>query len=219
MSRIREFLGNFEGKFSVFKKHPPIVKAEDFGDFLGNRAAFIAQKTLYGYLKTRMGIAFPNMFQDDEFVKSINIAKWNIYAACLSDLAIFMAAKVMETESDNDRKSELAQHWHHWVIRSRIEGESDFKGDTEAFIKKFDERLKDVDWEEAKEGEGAFKLSPPALVHWAPIDEQFKKFDEPIVLNSIRFAWQAREYLKLLDTERFLADWAAYRDTAFEKTS
>ncbi len=217
MSQIREFLGNFKGKFSVFKKHHPIVKSEDFGEFLGNRAAFIGQKSLYGYLKTRMGIAYPNMFQDEEFVKSINIAKWNLYAACLSDLAIFMAAKVMENESDKSRAEELAAYWYNRVVSERYSDAEDFNGDVNAFVSDFNKRINTVDWKSASVGEGAFQLSPPALIRWAPIDENYKKFDEPLVLNSIRFAWQAqrREYVKLLNTEQFLADWKMYRKDAF----
>ena len=216
MNRILSFFSLFRGRFSVFKKHPPIVEAEGFGDFLAARASFIAQKSLYGYLKTRMGIAYPNMFQDEVFVQSMNIAKWNIYAACLSDLAIFMAANVFVGKSDKSKVMELAKYWHHKVVRQRFGEADDFNGDLKMFLKDFEKRIKTVNWDEASIGEGAFKESPPALIRWAPIDPGYKKYDEPLVLNSIRFAWQAqrREYVKLLDRQRFLADWESYRKEA-----
>ncbi len=216
MRRILSFFALFRGRFSVFKKHHPILKSENFGEFLATRASFIAQKALYGYLKTRMGIAYPNMFQDDVFVQSMNIAKWNIYAACLSDLAIYMAANAFGDEPDKSKAVELATYWHHRIIRERFDVAEDFNGDTKVFLKDFEKRIKTVDWEAAGVGEGAFQISPPALIRWAPIDPGYKKLDEPLVLNSIRFAWQAirREYVKLLDRQRFLADWKIYRKEA-----
>lgn len=216
MSRILSFFSLFRGRFSVFKRHPPINASEDFEEFLATRASFIAQKSLYGYLKTRMGIAYPNMFQDDVFVQSMNIAKWNIYAACLSDLAIFMAANALVDEPDKSRAAELATYWHHRIIRERFEAAEDFSGNIEVFLKDFEKRIKTVDWGAASSGEGAFQASPPALIRWAPIDPGYKKLDEPLVLNSIRFAWQAirRDYAKLLDRQGFLADWQSYRKEA-----
>ena len=145
MEKIRKILAAFEGKLSVFKKHPPIVKSEDFGAFLGNRAAWIAQKTLYGYLKTRMGMQFPKMFDEDPFVESINVAKWNIYAACASDLAIFMAARFHIDSPDKSKAWEMAHYWYRWILRERFEKEG-YKGSTTSFLKEFEARLPDIDW-------------------------------------------------------------------------
>lgn len=212
MLTISEVIGAFKGKFSVFKKHPPVKSAKGFGEFLASRASFIAQKSLYGYLKTRMGLAYPKMFDDEVFVQSINVAKWNHYAACLSDLAIFMAAKVYENEGAEKAAAELARFWHHQVVKDRFEAD-DFTGKSDQFIADFDKRLKKVDWAKAAVGEGAFSESPPSLIRWAPIDQTFKDYDEPLVLNSIRFSWQAirREFVKLLDRDAVLADWDIYR--------
>ena len=207
MIKFSDILAAFEGKLSVFKKHPPILTGDDFGEFLATRASFIAQKTLYGYLKTRMGMQFPKMFEDDVFIESINIAKWNLYAACISDLAIYMAANFYSEQSDKKPAQKMADFWFHHVIDDRFEN-GEFKGSTKVFKKEFKERLKDIDWDEASIGEGAFKASPDALIKWAPIDQTLKSFDEPVVRNSIRFQWQAirREFNKLLDREALRQD-------------
>ena len=46
--------------------------------------------TLYGYLKTRMGAKHILMFEDKNFLNSINIAKWHIYTASLIDCTFFV---------------------------------------------------------------------------------------------------------------------------------
>ena len=79
---------------SPWKRLEPVDSSKAFGEFLAARAAFVSQKTLFGYVKTRMGMKYPKMFQDEIFIESLNISKWQVYAACLSDLAIFMAAQV-----------------------------------------------------------------------------------------------------------------------------
>ncbi len=67
--------------------------AAGYADFLDSRAAFVSQKKLYEYVKQRMGMSFPVHFADDQFIASLNIAKLRVYAACLSDLALWMAAR------------------------------------------------------------------------------------------------------------------------------
>ena len=63
------------------------------------------------------------------------------------------------------------------------------------------ERLSACDWAAVTDDAGAFTESPPALVRWAPIVDELKQFDEPIVLNSVRFRWQEvrRDFRQALD--------------------
>ena len=212
MGKIQEIARAFHGKLSVFKKHPPIGDSVGFGDFLATRASYISQKKLYEYLKTRMGMQYPKMFEDEVFVRSINVAKWGVYAACLSDLAIYMAANLHLENQDKSVPSEMARYWHHFVIDERFDND-EFDGDRAKLKKEFETRLKDIDWADAAEFEGAFQKSPKALIRLAPIADELKKYDSFYVQNSIRFAWQSirREYVKLLDRDAVLADWEIYR--------
>ena len=81
---IKEFIGEFAARFGTRRDKGPIDSPEKLNQFVATRSAFIAQKTLYGYLKTRMGTSYPRMFEDDVFVSSINIAKMHVFSACLS---------------------------------------------------------------------------------------------------------------------------------------
>jgi hypothetical protein len=76
--------GRHRGKISTI---------EQLGDFIATRAAFVSQKTLYGYVQTRMGMNYAKNFQDEVFLASLNIAKMHVFAACLSDLAIYAVAE------------------------------------------------------------------------------------------------------------------------------
>ena len=83
-STIRDYLG-----IGRSRRRVPVADREALKLFLATRASHVAQTSLYGYLRTRAGMRYPELFDDDGFVLSINIAKWQIWLACLSDLAVF----------------------------------------------------------------------------------------------------------------------------------
>ena len=58
-------------------------------EFIQTKSAWVSQVTLYSYLKTRMGTRYVLHFDNDEFMKSVNEAKWNIYSVALQDLTFF----------------------------------------------------------------------------------------------------------------------------------
>ena len=78
--------------FSLFKAFIPKKKIRDLNElekFIRMKSAWVSQVTLYSYLKTRMGTRYVLHFDNDEFMKSVNTAKWNIYAVALQDLTFF----------------------------------------------------------------------------------------------------------------------------------
>ena len=78
--------------FSLFKAFIPKKKIKNFDElkkFIQMKSAWVSQVTLYSYLKTRMGTRYVLLFENDEFMKSVNTAKWNIYAVALQDLTFF----------------------------------------------------------------------------------------------------------------------------------
>jgi hypothetical protein len=50
-------------------------------------------------------------------------------------------------------------------------------------------RIGNCDWACVEDGESAFSASPAALIEWAPVVDEFKKRDDEIVRNSVRFRW------------------------------
>ena len=75
--------------FALFKAFIPkknLSSLDDLEEFIQSKSAWVTQVTLYGYLKTRMGTRYVLHFENDVFMKSVNLAKWNIYAVALQDL-------------------------------------------------------------------------------------------------------------------------------------
>ena len=78
--------------FAMFKAFIPKSKIKNLDhleEFIQTKSAWVTQVTLYGYLKTRMGTRYVLHFENDEFMSSVNLAKWNIYSVALQDLIFF----------------------------------------------------------------------------------------------------------------------------------
>ena len=84
---MREYLFPIKKLTSKFSA---INSKEDLQNFVQERSAHVTQTTLYGYLKTRIGTRYQLMLDDEKYSESVNIAKWNIYMAALSDLTLYV---------------------------------------------------------------------------------------------------------------------------------
>ena len=73
----------------IFSKYRQIKSLEQVKNFIQEQSAQVSQMTLYGYLKTRMGAKHVLMFEDKEFLNSINIAKWQYICSSLIDCTFF----------------------------------------------------------------------------------------------------------------------------------
>ena len=78
--------------FAMFRAFIPKKKIKNLNElehFIQTKSAWVTQVTLYNYLKTRMGTRYVLHFDNDVFMSSLDIAKWNIYSVALQDLTLF----------------------------------------------------------------------------------------------------------------------------------
>jgi hypothetical protein len=175
---------------SFRRDNGPIAEMADIERFVATRAAFVAQKTLYGYLKTRIGTRYPRVFDDPPFVHSINIAKYHVFAACLSDLAIYAVAKALCSQevTDESRRDQAMRCFRRGLDDNSDDVPIEFRFDQA--MSTFADRLKATDWASDALHPANFRESPAALLKWAPIADHLKNDDAEIVRNSIKFAWR-----------------------------
>ena len=176
--------------FSRFRPPPSVGDLAAVADFVGRHSAHAAQSALYGYLKTRAGFEYFRLFDDAGFLRSVNIAKWNIYAACAGDLAVFCGAHLHHrVRAPADKVAPFMEA----VIVRVFAQDPEPSGAGEAYPRLADEaqaRVRNAPWAQVADDESAFVRSPPALVHWAPVADSLKVHDAPVVENSISFMWK-----------------------------
>ena len=191
LKTVLEYLFPVEKVTSYFKS---IKSKEDLQKFIQQRSAHVTQTTLYGYLKTRMGHKFTLMVDDDEFSKSINIAKWNIYMVALADCTFYVFSKLISEKNLKENNCEE-------IFSNIIENEKKNGLSEEVFNKAkrdFLNRLESIDFKKYHLEE-PFKESGLALFNWSPIADELKELDKKIVLNSIKNKWNLiiEEFQKL----------------------
>lgn len=212
MLKIIDTYKTIAGSFSDYfgkrqkKAKPEITDSNALQTFLETRASHVAQTALYGYIRTRAGSRFPELFENDEFVAAINIAKWQMWVACLSDLSTFAGGLIFRhADTDASTVSDLMTSSVQKVLDAT--GIPDEAGERfEESVAKLSARIEAVDWSEITDDEACFTESPAALVYWAPIVDELKELDSEIVLNSVRFRWQEvrRDYRQSLNAQTLI---------------
>ena len=174
--------------FALFKAFIPKKKLnnlDDLEEFIQTKSAWVAQVTLYSYLKTRMGTRYVLHFENDEFMKSVNLAKWNIYAVSLQDLTfyVFSYLKINFQFPDLEKAKEIFNNILDDEILNKMPQEI-----IEETKKTFEERLSKMNWDN-QINDYPFNQSALSLFKWAPIADELKNLDRKIVLNSMILKW------------------------------
>ena len=198
----------FRDYFSLtfLQRDNPVTDSKSLKEFISSRASYVSQVSLYGYLRTRAGTRYPELFENDEFVVSINIAKWQLWLECVSDLAVYAGGLLVHRQPGMEKNIAALM----LTIVNEILNENDLPVDagdqynqTADHVRK---RVELTNWPTITDDEGPFTHSPQALVDWAPVIDEFKEMDSEIIINSVRFRWQQvrRDLRKLLDANAVL---------------
>ena len=186
--------------FALFKAFIPKKKIKNLDEleyFIQTKSAWVTQVTLYSYLKTRMGTRYVLHFDNDEFMSSVNLAKWNIYSIALQDLTFFTFSylKVNFNYQDINQAKEIFNK----ILDDEISNKMPLDIIEEA-KKNFNERFQNLNWEIYYK-DLPFNPSALSLYKWAPIAEELKSLDRKIVLNSMILKWDIirDEFKKLIE--------------------
>jgi hypothetical protein len=192
-----------------FIKEPPLTTRQQLFEFIDSRAAFVSQVTLYTYVKARAGTRFPKLFQNDEFLTSLRIARWHVYGAAICDLGLFAIAQLKRDGGLNDMAAqELAIEMLDDILLDYDQNDIDPK-DFAAMGDTGKQRAAFANWDSIADGPAAFQSSSDAVFRWAPIADELKDNDEEIVRNSIHLRWIGvrRDLKEIIKPALILADW------------
>ena len=174
--------------FALFKAFIPkkkINNLDELENFIQTKSAWVTQVTLYGYLKTRMGTRYVLHFENDEFMGSVNLAKWNIYSVALQDLTFFTFSKLKADFNYQEMKN--AEEIFFKILDDETSNKMP-QDIIEEAKKNFVERKRGINWD-TYHNDLPFNPSALSLYKWAPIAEELKNLDRKIVLNSVILKW------------------------------
>ena len=169
----------------IFSKYRQIKTVDQVKTFIQEQSAQVTQMTLYGYLKTRMGAKHVIMFEDKDFLRSINIAKWQIYGISLIDCTFFCFSFLYKEK--NFLKTDQANQIFFEILNTEKAGGMDIEAYNNS-TNEFNLRFPEVNWDTYYTN-NPFQKSSRALYDWAPVADELKKLDKQIVLNSMILKW------------------------------
>ncbi len=198
LKTMGEYLFPVEKVTSYFKS---INSKKDLQKFIQQRSAHVTQTTLYGYLKTRIGVKFTAMVEDNVFSKSINIAKWNIYMIAIADCTFYVFSYLIAEK--NLKENDCKEIYLDIIQNEKTNGLTDeiYQRAKHEFLNRYDK----INFNKYYL-ENPFKESCLALYNWAPIADELKILDKEIVLNSMRLKWNLKieEFKKLTKNLKFI---------------
>ncbi len=193
---LRDFKIYLFAMFKAFIPKQKIKNLDHLEEFIQTKSAWVTQVTLYNYLKTRMGTRYVLHFENDVFMGSVNLAKWNIYSVSLQDLTFFTFSYL--NVNFNFQEIGKAKEIFNKILDDEISNKMPLDI-IETARKSFDERLEKVNWNEYYQ-DLPFNPSALSLYKWAPIAEELKTLDRQIVLNSMILKWDIikKEFVSLI---------------------
>ena len=174
--------------FALFKAFIPKKKLSNLDElesFIQSKSAWVTQVTLYGYLKTRMGTRYVLHFENDKFMSSVNLAKWNMYSVAIQDLTFFTFSYLKVNLNYN--QVEKAKEIFFKILDDETSNKMPLDL-IEQTKNDFNERLQNIDWDKYC-NDIPFNPSALSLFKWAPIADELKNLDRKIVLNSMILKW------------------------------
>ena len=193
---LRDFKIYLFAMFKAFIPKKKIKNLDHLEEFIQTKSAWVTQVTLYNYLKTRMGTRYVLHFENDVFMGSVNLAKWNIYSVSLQDLTFFTFSYL--NVNFNFQEISKAKEIFNKILDDEISNKMPLDI-IEKARKSFDERLEKINWNDYYQ-DLPFNPSALSLYKWAPIAEELKTLDRQIVLNSMILKWDIikKEFLSLI---------------------
>ena len=193
---LRDFKIYLFAMFKAFIPKKKIKNLDHLEEFIQTKSAWVTQVTLYNYLKTRMGTRYVLHFENDVFMGSVNLAKWNIYSVSLQDLTFFTFSYL--NVNFNFQEISKAKDIFNKILDDEISNKMPLDI-IETARKSFDERLEKINWNEYYQ-DLPFNPSALSLYKWAPIAEELKTLDRQIVLNSMILKWDIikKEFVSLV---------------------
>ena len=178
ITKILQYLG--------LKPKKPLTKRSELVEFIHRNASFVSQVTLLTYIKARAGTQYPKLFENTEYLESIEIARSHLYTSCVADLVFY----VINEHCLNVIKIKSIQ----FILSNLVDEVFSFAQCDENIFKDFDKMRKQcADQLNALKATAInhklFKMSSDTFFRWAPMAEEFKKEDEEIMRNSIHFRW------------------------------
>lgn len=167
---------------------PPIKTGAALAEFLDQRAAFVAQKSVFGYSYLKTRLPMQELMRDKPFADAFEVARWEAFAAVLADMVVIAEGMLRAPAGSRapalvDRLTELYSGvlGAHALPAHRAQGWS-------AEIAALRERLARIQLAPPLSAAAIGASSAERVYETLPIHESLRARDKPGLLANVQFA-------------------------------
>lgn len=172
--------------FATRRKGPPIADFDGLADALVAEAQHVAQSSVYAYCRARTGFMAPKLFDEKEFLASLDVTRWEAFAACLADFAIIVEGQLRDAlpEDNGARRNLFVQLYRNGLARYPAPEHRDGWDDA---IERFDQRIAWAVENAPRPADDVAGAAGQVVYDHLPVHPDMRRFDEEMVVNSVRF--------------------------------
>jgi len=160
--------------------------------YLSERGAYIAQASTYSYCRARTGFMGPKLFHEQPFLASLEITRWEALHAVLADLFVIcegvLRPLAIQT-GDGQGPAALRE-----ALLARYRGALNAHGPAphhpegwEFAVEALGQRLRQMQLAAPRSPDLVGAASGKVIFDHLPFHEDMLRFDEEMVVNSVRF--------------------------------
>ena len=193
---------------NILGGHSSIDEIESLRSFVTSRSSYMAQVSLYGYLKARAGTRYVSLIKDSLFASSMKTARNQIFFACLIDLSLHVLKIIYIRKQKSFQNFDPFARQFFIQTLAKVPEEVFESQERDDVIMEFNKYLSSYNCNVIDDNRESFSGSCSALLKWAPVVEEFKIQDEEIVSNSIHFKWLrvCQEFENLTNFENIILE-------------
>ncbi|MCG6121785.1 MAG: esterase [Microvirga sp.] len=151
-------------------------------------AAYLAQGSVYSYLRARTGMAGPRLFQDEGFAFALDICKWEGFACAAQDLILILEGDLRDRPLGPREGLEdaLVALYEAALAREPAPAHRADEGWSDV-VAEFRGRLADALAAPPRKAEEISGATARRLMRHAPVEEAIRVSDIGMVLNNVAF--------------------------------
>lgn len=188
----------------------PVADRDSLVALIDEHASHLAQSSVYAYCRARTGFMAPKLFDEATFVEGVEIAKWEAFAAGVSDLLVIVEGLLRDhLPADPGARAGIFTKLHDAILCAHEvpSHRSDWNDAREAFSHR-------IAWGVAgapRTANDVAEATGRVVYEFLPIHENMRRPDEEMVLNSVRFRMvrSVEEVTRRLQPEALAASLAA----------
>jgi len=176
------------GEIFLGVRRPKAADWDGTAEAIRAGGAFLAQGSIYSYLRARTLLAGPKLFGNDDFVFALEICKWEAFASATQDLIIILEGDLRDMDlGDRSRLPDTLIELYETTLG--LEKVPDHRADKgwADLVARFRPRIAEAVNNPPRTADEISPGTARIIMQHAPVEDPIRASDLPMVQNNLAF--------------------------------